>query len=136
MKSFCELGPKLIRQSGCYLLTEVFCQDPLERYFSKQRHRGGGNDNPTVEQFRHNSAILHHRQLIGCELKTMNVYLNRWMLMQLMTTLSHYQNGIEKNRDIFVCLLTGNGKSCYCLLPKTFDYLRHTQDSSLGRAGN
>ena len=73
MKSFCELGPKLIRQSGCYLLTEVFCQDPLERYFSKQRHRGGGNDNPTVEQFRHNSAIMHHRQLIGCELKTMNV---------------------------------------------------------------
>ena len=73
MKSFCELGPALIQRTGCYLLTEVFCQDPLERYFSKQRHRGGGNDNPTVEQFRSNSAILHNRQLVGCELHTMNI---------------------------------------------------------------
>ena len=39
----------LIRNSGRYLLSEVFSQDPVEGYFSKQRHRGGGNENPTVE---------------------------------------------------------------------------------------
>ena len=48
--SFCELDLMLIRNSGRYLLSEVFSQDPVERYFSKQR-RGGGNENLTVEQF-------------------------------------------------------------------------------------
>ena len=41
-----------------YILSEVFCQNPIERYFSKQRHREGGNENPTVDQFHSNSAIL------------------------------------------------------------------------------
>ena len=48
--SFCELALMLIRNSGSYLLSEVFSQDPVERYFSKQC-RGGGNENLTVEQF-------------------------------------------------------------------------------------
>lgn len=46
--SFCELVPKLVSNSSRYLLSEVFSQDPIERYFNKQRHRGGGNENPTV----------------------------------------------------------------------------------------
>ena len=70
--SFCELAPKLI-ETGNYLLSEVFCQDPLERYFSRQRHRGGGNDNPTVDQFHSNSDILVHIQQIKSDFKTMNV---------------------------------------------------------------
>ena len=71
--SFCELAPKLVSNSSRYLLSEVFSQDPIERYFSKQRHRGGGNENPTVEQFRINSAILMQQQQISHDLKTMNV---------------------------------------------------------------
>ena len=70
--SFCELAPKLI-SGGQYLLSEVFCQDPLERYFSKQRHRGGGNDDPTVTQFNTNSAILMQRQQVRSDLTTVNV---------------------------------------------------------------
>ena len=37
---FGELGPTLLN-CGHYLLTEVLCEDPLKRYFSQQRHRGG-----------------------------------------------------------------------------------------------
>ena len=73
VNSFCALAPILIKKTGNYILSEVFCQDPIERYFSKQRHRGGGNENPTVEQFHSNSAILAQRQQIGSELKSMNV---------------------------------------------------------------
>ena len=59
VKSFTELGPQLLQQPDVkYLLSEVFSQDPLEKYFSRQRHRGGGADNPTVEEFRHNTATL------------------------------------------------------------------------------
>ena len=72
MHSFCELAPKLVT-GGQYLLSEVFCQDPLERYFSKQRHRGEGNENPTVAQFFNNSAILMQRQHIRSDLTTTNV---------------------------------------------------------------
>ena len=40
VKSFTELGPQLLMVPGVnYLLSEVFSQDPLERYFSRQRHR-------------------------------------------------------------------------------------------------
>ena len=52
----------LIRNSGRYLLSEVFSQDPVERYFSQQRHRGVGNENPTVERFQTNAVILMQRQ--------------------------------------------------------------------------
>ena len=74
VKSFLELGPMLLQKPGAsYLLSEVFSQDPLERYFSKQRHRGGSNDNPTVEEFRTNTATLVQQQSIHKDLKTMNV---------------------------------------------------------------
>ena len=73
VNSFCALAPILLKNSNCYILSEVFCQDPIERYFSKQRHRGGGNENPTVNQFHSNSAILVQRQQVGSVLKTMNV---------------------------------------------------------------
>ena len=65
--------PILLKGTGRYVLSEVFCQDPIERYFSKQRHRGGGNENPTIDQFHSNSAILVQRQQVGSALKTMNV---------------------------------------------------------------
>lgn len=74
VKSFTELGPVLLQKSGAkYLLSEVFSQDPLERYFSKQRHKGGSNDNPTVEEFRTNTATLVQQQSVHKDLKTMNV---------------------------------------------------------------
>ena len=51
VNSHIELGPLFFKQPNRkYILNEVFSQDPLEKYFSRQRHRGGGADNPTIEQ--------------------------------------------------------------------------------------
>lgn len=72
VRPFCELCPLLLKTTGHYILSEVLCQDPLERYFSRQRHRGGGNENPTAEQFRTNSQQLVQQQHIRHELRTMN----------------------------------------------------------------
>lgn len=74
VKSFTNLGLKLLRLPGVkYLLSEVFSQDPLERYFSCQHHRGGSSDNPTAQQVPYNAATLVQQQSMYCDLKTMNV---------------------------------------------------------------
>lgn len=74
VKSFTELGPRLLQLEGVkYLLSEVFSQDPLERYFSKQRHRGGSCDNPTAYQVPYNASTLHQQKSVYSDLKTMNV---------------------------------------------------------------
>ena len=74
MKSFTELGPQLLcLPSVEYLLSEVFSQDPLERYFSRQRHRGGSNDNPTAEQVPLNAMTLIQQQAVYRDIKTMNI---------------------------------------------------------------
>ena len=41
-----------------FLLSERFCQDPLEAFFGQQRSKGGRNDNPTVKQFCDNTVSL------------------------------------------------------------------------------
>ena len=60
--AFCTLVKMarfLLRQSGVkYLLSERFCQDPVEAFFGKQRASGGRNDNPTVKQFLDNTVSL------------------------------------------------------------------------------
>ena len=57
--------PQLLQLNGAqFLLSERFCQDNLEVFFGKQRARGRRNDNPTVEQFIHNSqAIIAQKSL-------------------------------------------------------------------------
>ena len=72
--SFTELAPKLLKIPNVkYLLSEVLSQDPLERYFSKQRHRGGSNENPTAEQVPLNAMMLIKQQSIYRDIRTMNV---------------------------------------------------------------
>ena len=78
MLSFCELGPKLIKADDVeYLLSEAFSQDPLEAYFSRQRHKGGGCDNPSVQQFYYNTASLVQQREVYHDLKTMNVHVDQ-----------------------------------------------------------
>ena len=44
---------------GCkFILTERFCQDPVENFFGKQRGAGGRCENPTVQQFLYNTNSL------------------------------------------------------------------------------
>ena len=84
--TFAELGPKLLRLPGIsYLLSEVFSQDPLEHYFSKQRHRGGSNDNPTTAQVPYNAATLVQQQSIYNDLKTMNVEASNDVMMSVIS---------------------------------------------------
>ena len=74
MKSFVQLAPQLLKLPNVeYLLSEVFSQDPLERYFARQRHKGGSNDNPTVHQVPLNAITLLQQQAIYKDIKTMNV---------------------------------------------------------------
>ena len=74
MKSFVELVPILLKDVKCeYILSEVFSQDPLEIYFSRQRHRGGSRDNPSVLEFCNNTATLIQQRSIYRDIKTMNV---------------------------------------------------------------
>ena len=40
---------KFLLNAGCpYVLTERFCQDPLENYFGRQRFMGHRKDNPSL----------------------------------------------------------------------------------------
>ena len=41
-----------------YVLSEKFCQDPLESFFGLQRAACGCNDNPTIEQFCNSTVSL------------------------------------------------------------------------------
>lgn len=53
MNSFVELTKYIFtKEAGVRVfLSERLSQDPLESFFGKQRQRGGGCDNPTVDLF-------------------------------------------------------------------------------------
>ena len=52
---------------------EVFSKDPLERYFSWQRHCGRSNETPTAEQAPLNAMTLVQQQAVYQDLNTMNI---------------------------------------------------------------
>ena len=57
--SFIEVTTHLFAVPGVqFLLSERFCQDPLEAFFGKQRYKGGRNDNPSVKEFVDNAVSL------------------------------------------------------------------------------
>lgn len=69
-KSFVEATKFLLdcrpSKSTGFILSERFCQDPLESFFGNQRARGGRNDNPSVLQFIDNTVSLRlQRSLAG-----------------------------------------------------------------------
>jgi len=41
----------LLGEGVAFVNARIFCQDPLERYYGKQRQSGGGSRNPTAAQF-------------------------------------------------------------------------------------
>ncbi len=49
-------------------LSERISQDPLEKYFGRQRMRGGVNDNPNVSQFLKNNQALRMINSIDLDL--------------------------------------------------------------------
>ncbi|XP_034246797.1 uncharacterized protein LOC117648399 [Thrips palmi] len=49
----------LLASGQKYVMARVFCQDPLEQYFSHQRAMGGGNRNPNADTFLRNMNSIH-----------------------------------------------------------------------------
>ena len=55
VNSLIAIGRLLLYEDGVkFLLSEKLSQDPLEKYFSKQRAKGGADENPTLEMFNRN----------------------------------------------------------------------------------
>ena len=107
VKSFTELGPWLLRLPGVeYLLSEVFSQDNLERYFSYQHHPGGSNENPTAYQVPYNAATLVQQRFMYNDLKSMNVEVdqqdNRLHQASQIHNPSTYAQGIIKNKHVTI----------------------------------
>lgn len=68
VKSFVEMAKFLLNQPGIeYILSEKFCQDPLEVFFGKQRAQGGRNDNPTSHQFLKNTVSLRIQATVATD---------------------------------------------------------------------
>ena len=49
----------LIREGLAFVNPRVFCQDPLEQYFSKQRDGCGGSTNPNLKQALNKQRTIH-----------------------------------------------------------------------------
>ena len=44
-----------------YVLTERFCQDPLENLFGRQRSLRSRKDNPSMAELRYNNAVINQK---------------------------------------------------------------------------
>ena len=64
INGFCGAVKFLLGIGADFVNARVFCQDPLEQYFGKQRASGGGRVNPTVSSFLSTDVkISIHRDL-------------------------------------------------------------------------
>ena len=57
-----ELVNYLLSPGVPYVLTERFCQDPLENYFGYQRSIGTRKDNPSVRDFDYNDNGIRNQK--------------------------------------------------------------------------
>ena len=55
----------LLKKKLNFINPRVFCQDPLEQYFSKQRDGCGGSTNPNLHKFLHKGRTIHVTRQIG-----------------------------------------------------------------------
>lgn len=59
---------KFLLQEGMeFVLTERFCQDPLEKYFGSQRKLGQRNDNPDIKTFGYNNNTIRIQRAVSCQ---------------------------------------------------------------------
>ena len=58
-----ELIKYLLSQNVPYVLTERFCQDPLENYFGRQRSMGQRKDNPSLRDFGYNDNTIRTQKI-------------------------------------------------------------------------
>lgn len=60
LHSAIEATKFLLQEDMEFVLTEQFCQDPLEEYFGSQRKLDRQNDNPDIKTFEYNNTIHNH----------------------------------------------------------------------------
>ena len=63
VNSAVELITFLLSKGVSYVLTERFCQDPLENYFGHQRQIGSRKDNPSVRDFGYNDNTIRNQKV-------------------------------------------------------------------------
>ena len=62
VNSVIEATQVFLQNQVKYLLTESFCQDPLENYFGRQKSLGLRKDNPSMADFGYNdNAIINQK---------------------------------------------------------------------------
>ncbi|PFX21307.1 Transposable element P transposase [Stylophora pistillata] len=67
VSSAIEATKFLLEEGMEFVLTERFCQDPLEEYFGKQRQLGRRSDNPDIHKFGYNSNTIRIQRSISCQ---------------------------------------------------------------------
>ena len=63
VNSVIELVQFLLDHDVRYVLTERFCQDPLENYFGRQRSMGARKDNPSLRDFGFNDNTIRNQKV-------------------------------------------------------------------------
>ena len=64
--SMVEVVKFLLQEGFEKVLTERFCQDPVEEYFGNQRKLGWRCDNPDLAQFGYNDNSIRIQRSISC----------------------------------------------------------------------
>ena len=62
VNSVIEATQVLLQHQVKYLLTESFCQDPLENYFGRQKSLGLRKDNPSMGDFGYNDNAIRNQK--------------------------------------------------------------------------
>ena len=63
VNSIIEATQFLLQHEVKYVITERFCQDPLENYFGKKRASGARKDNPSVRDFGYNDNAIRNQKI-------------------------------------------------------------------------
>ena len=63
VNSIIEAVQFLLQHQVKYVLTERFCQDPLENYFGRQRSLGARKDNPSSRDFGYNDNSIRNQKV-------------------------------------------------------------------------
>ena len=63
VNSIIEVVQFLLQHEVNYVLTERFCQDPLENYFGHQRSAGARKDNPTIHDVGYNDNTIRNQKV-------------------------------------------------------------------------
>ncbi|KAK7481904.1 hypothetical protein BaRGS_00026812 [Batillaria attramentaria] len=65
LKAFPEVTRYLLRHGVQYVLSNKFCQDPLEKHFGRQRGLGRRCENPNLWSFAYNENKLRLSRSLG-----------------------------------------------------------------------